>query len=177
MYTIYLSNKLQKLLSPVDLQSGCDWATSFLGDWNAHLFTLDRRKCLVMINNKTYYTVFIPAILKKDLLDFSGLFLSYLLRQLTYDQVIGTGEEALIREQYGKAMLARTNNDRKTLGTMNEFIFQFKYHYAGQMMERNNLAAVNYLVNDSPTKARGPGKNKFGWPIRDMKELISQLGK
>jgi hypothetical protein len=53
MYTIYLSNKLQQLLSPVGLQSGSDLATSFLGDWNAHLFTVDRRKCLILVNNKT----------------------------------------------------------------------------------------------------------------------------
>jgi hypothetical protein len=48
------------------------------------LFTVDRTKCLILVNNKIYYTVFIPGILKKDLWDFSGLFLSYLLRQLTY---------------------------------------------------------------------------------------------
>jgi hypothetical protein len=177
MFTIYLSNKLQKLLSPVELQSGNELATSFLGDWNAHLFTVDRRNCLVLVNNKTYYSVFIPGILKKDLRDFSGLFLTNLLRQLTHDQVIGTGEEALIREQYGNALLARTNNDRKTLGTMNDFIYQFKYHFSGQTIERDDLAAINHLINDSPTKSRGPGKNKVGWPIRDMKALVSQLGK
>jgi hypothetical protein len=95
--------------------------------------------------------------------DISGLFLNYLLRQLIHDQVIQAGgEEALIREQYGKAQLARTNNDRKTLGTMNDFIYQFKYYFSGQTLEGDDLAAINHRVNDSPTKSRGPGKNKAG---------------
>jgi hypothetical protein len=59
---------------------------------------------------------------------------------------------------------------------MNHFIFQFKSHFAGQTMESIDLAAVNHFFNSTPTKARGPVKNKVGCPIMDMKALISQLG-
>jgi hypothetical protein len=36
-------------------------------------------------------------------------------------------------------MLARTNNDWKTLGTMIDFIFQFKSHCAGKILEGDDL--------------------------------------
>jgi hypothetical protein len=60
---------------------------------------------------------------------------------------------------------------------MNDFIFQFKSHCVGRTMESIDLSAVNHFINGTPTKARGPEKKKVGWPIRDMKALVSQLGK
>lgn len=50
MTTIYCSKKLETFIGPISqkLQSP---ETSSIGDWNAHLFTIERMKCLLFMNN------------------------------------------------------------------------------------------------------------------------------
>ena len=176
MSRIYLSAKLQKLFPPIAPQARDNLPGSALGDWNALLFTVDRKKCVVLVNNKSYYAVFLAGILKKDLKNFPELFLTHLLRQLVYDKVIDTADTALIQEHYGQQALLRTNNDKKTLGTMNDFIFQFKAHCEGHPLDSIDLAAINHYINNSPTGAGRTGSRHYGWPAKDMKELVSNAG-
>ena len=72
MTTIYLSAKLQALFPPFDAEVKSTYPNAALGDWNGHVFTLNRKRYLLFINNKTYYAVILAGVLKKDLLNFSA---------------------------------------------------------------------------------------------------------
>lgn len=126
MSRIYLSAKLQKLFPPVAPQAQDNLSGSALGDWNAHLFTVNRKKCVVLVNNKSYYALFLAGILKKELKNFPDIFQTHLLRQLIYDHVIDISETALIKEHYEQLEFLRTNNDKKALGTINDFFFNLR---------------------------------------------------
>ena len=177
MATIFCSKKLQGLFGAVVSKQAVDTLPSPLGDWNGHLFTVERRKCLVFINNKAYYSLFLADILKKDLANFPDLFLSNLIRQMLHDGVIDEQKIPLIKEAYGALTLARTNNDKKAIGTMNDFIYQFKvgcdWKYGG--FYQIDLAELNASINDTPVGAGGDGKRNYGWPIRDMKLLVDNF--
>lgn len=70
-------------------------------------------------------------------------------------------------------IFAKTNNDKKTIGTINEYIFQFLANQDNPHWWNKSLVEVNSLLNDSLT---GAGRNKdrrYGRPIEDMKELIN----
>jgi hypothetical protein len=176
MTRIYLSAKLQKLFPPLAPPAGADLPGSVLGDWNAHLFTVDRRKCVVLVNNKSYYAMFMAGILKKDLKNFPEIFLAHLLRQLAYDKILDAPQSALIQKHYGQPMLLRTNNDKKALGTINDFIFQFRAHCGGQPLDTIDLAAINHFINNAPAGAGRTDNRHYGWPAKDMKELLSHPG-
>ena len=117
----------------------------------------------------------LAGVLKKDLLNFSAFFQEHLLQQLTYDNIISPADYPLITAHYGQAQLARTNNDRKALGTINEFIFTIKVYGERQLTTNLNLAALNHKINNLLTGAGRTGKLLYGKPINDMKDLIDQL--
>jgi hypothetical protein len=45
---------------------GNDMETSRFGNWNGHLFTIDRRKNLIFTNDKTAYSFVLFDVVKKD---------------------------------------------------------------------------------------------------------------
>ncbi|MGV3588829.1 MAG: DUF6933 domain-containing protein [Adhaeribacter sp.] len=175
MTSIYLSAKLQALFPPFDAKVNSTSPNDTLGDWNGHVFTLNRKRYLIFVNNKTYYAVILAGVLKKDLSKFSAFFLAHLLEQLTYDNLISPADYPLITAHYGQAQLARTNNDRKVLGTINEFIFMIKAYCERQLVTPLEVAALNHKINNSLTGAGRTGKHLYGKPINDMKDLIEQL--
>ena len=76
---IFCSVKLQKFLgSPLKdmtiVDPGNKWG------WNAHLFYTERKKCLIFVNKHTYYSLFIPDLLKKDVENFENLFVNRLMQ-------------------------------------------------------------------------------------------------
>ena len=175
MTQIYLSAKLQALFPRLDADTASFAQPSILGDWNGHLFTVNRRKCIVLVNNISYYAVFLMNILKKDLLCFPDLFRSKLLQQLTSDKVITDEAYSSITEYLGQLQLKRTNNDRKALGTINEFIFLFKAHCESRAFESIDCSTINHYINTSPTGAGRTSQRHYGNPIKDMKDLLNQL--
>nr|WP_053180665.1 hypothetical protein [Sunxiuqinia dokdonensis] len=50
-----------------------DLAKISINDWNAHLFFINKRKCLAFVNNLTFYTVFLTDIQKKDIHEYQNL--------------------------------------------------------------------------------------------------------
>lgn len=177
MSTIFCSHKLQALIGRTSSVPTENLPPSSLGDWNGHLFTIERRKCLVFVNNKTYYSVFLADILKKDLLNFQDLFSTSLIQQLLHDEVIDLQKVSFVKEALGQLRLAKTNNNKKAIGTMNELIYQFKvsceWHYGG--FSHINLRELNSRMNDVLV---GAGRNEgrsYGRPVEDMKALINNL--
>ncbi|MCL4471367.1 MAG: hypothetical protein M1547_09680 [Gammaproteobacteria bacterium] len=67
---IHCSQKIAAKLadvSPVQLEE-----TSPLGGWHAHLFTLDRRQCVMFCHDATRYTLFLPGLRKERFAELSG---------------------------------------------------------------------------------------------------------
>ncbi|GLU55192.1 hypothetical protein Dfri01_46530 [Dyadobacter frigoris] len=94
-------------------------------DWSAHLFFISGRKCIIFVNKQTLYTVMLLDIFKKDMAHINRLFLEAFIGQLKIDHILGS-HEALIRDQYKEIILLSTDNDRKTLGTINNIISMFQ---------------------------------------------------
>lgn len=65
-------------------------------DWNAHLFFMDKRKCIVFVNILTYYSVFIVDIVKKDLKNINEIFMKRFKEQLLQDRVVNDFKNAIL---------------------------------------------------------------------------------
>jgi len=174
MTTIFCSDKLKKLLGSTVSENKTILQKSPLGDWNGHLFSIDKRKCLVFVNNQTYYSIFFINILKKDLTDFHKLFTTKLIDQLIYDKIIGENEASFIKKCCSQIMLTKTNGDRKTIGIMNDLIYQFKVHrfYKYSELHQMNVIKENSLINESITKPNNYSPKNYSIPKKAMKELI-----
>lgn len=121
MVQIYCSQKLVKFIK-TGINQGLPRTEH---DWSAHLFFISGRKCIIFVNKQTLYTVILLDIFKKDRAHINRLFLEALIGQLKMDDILGS-HEALIRNIYKEISLHSTDNDRKTLGTMNNIISMFQ---------------------------------------------------
>ena len=92
MSRIYCTKKFQSFVGQVDEKLPSDFNEISINDWNAHLFFLDKRKCLVFVNNLTFYTIFLTDLLKNDLKNIDLIFKERLQKQLVNDKIIENSE-------------------------------------------------------------------------------------
>ena len=99
---------------------------SYLGPWHANLIHVDRRKCVLFVNDKTLFNFIAADVSRAQIRDLGGLF-NGLLQCVLADE----GFDALVLErimsEYVGLGYAKTNN-RSVLGSMNDLAFHYKYH-------------------------------------------------
>ncbi len=144
--------------------------TSPLGSWHGHLFTLDRRQCVVLCHDASRYALFIPALRKVDFADLGKLF-----RPLFFASLAAFGAAPV---QIRKAELALgplrfdTATDRSVQGAIRIV----------QTLDLQGLAwqtpvadldplDVSCRLSHRPTTIHG----KSVWPDLVMLEAVAQL--
>jgi len=150
MRIIHCTRKLLKELEVQTVEPGeVPSAPEGLGNWYANLLRFERRKCVLFTNEKTIYSFLIPAVLKKDLMNIKGLFLSHLSYNLQYEG-FGPGVIERIRREYQEIGFARTAS-RRVLGFMNDFAFHYEFFIerAGGL-ENMPLMKINADINRTP---------------------------
>jgi hypothetical protein len=176
MTTIFCSNKLNGFLGKDYFISTNNKPGNVYGDWNAHLFTIARHRYLILVNNKAYYSVIFENIKKADFKEFSALFRKRLTEQLIFDEVIEPSESDLLTPIGSSLMFSKTNNDKKTIGTMNDFIFNYRWAYEDPLWAQRSMLEKNHTINNTLT---GAGRNEirdYGCPIEDMQALLRNRG-
>lgn len=173
MTQIFCSHKLKDFLGPKYFTLIEDSTLNSYGDWNAHLFYNGGRKYLILVNNKSYYSVFLENIKKADFKDFSTLFFNRLVEQLLFDNIIEPSEVSITIQKYTPISFASTNNDRKTIGTINDFVYQFEVRRQHSYWFDKDLIEYNSSINDSLTGAGKTKTSKYGNPINDMRNLLN----
>ena len=138
------------------------------GDWHANLLHVDRRKCLLLTDTCTLFTVFVPAILKRDLQDFSGLLRASCARALSSHGIDCRAIPKLDRDE--PVVFGKTNN-RHVLGSMNDYAFHFKFHIASEGgLGRANIERLNHRLSKMPLGAIG-----YKYSIEAVEEELGRL--
>lgn len=176
MSTIFCSNKLEKLIGSVgnDLTTDVD---NKLGNWNGHLFIAERKKILLFTNDKTAYSFVMTNIKKADMKDFENLFRESLIKQLDHDISISERQEVMVRTCLSDIRLAKTNNNKKILGTMNDFIglIKFEIYRHGGLSNLTNIS-IGYGLNNHFVGARlERATEKYSVPKELMEGLLVEL--
>jgi hypothetical protein len=168
MINIFCSLKLSKLLG---IEKTVEINSNFETDWSAHIFSIAGKKWLIFVNKHTLYSVIVMNVLKKDMNNLSILFTESLIRQLDREKILTTNFENYLREFDQIANICTTDNDRKTMGSINDFIFHTKSCYEDdRTIEKAKNFALHY-VNTVPSKVL-----KYSTPHEKMKELIKSYG-
>lgn len=177
MPRIYCTKKLDGFIGNVDQDLPFDIIYRSLLDWNAHLFLAERKKCLVFVNNRTAYSVFIFGVSKKDLKNIDELFYGRLIEQLKHDKIINDNESFETFFPVEKLKFYKTNNDRKTIGRINDFVSLFKSHLFRKYEGLTNMDIVheNGLINSTPTGIPGEIKKTWSSPVKNLKNEMETL--
>ena len=139
---------------------------SFIGGWHANLLRIERRKCVLVTNDKTLYTIFIPGLKKSDFNDFGEVFRHHIFKNLLHERFAQAQIEAVL-DEHRTILFARTNN-RSVLGSMNDQKFHLEFFIAS----RGGLAQASHYehnrkLNRIPFSAIGGT-----CPIDRIKELV-----
>jgi hypothetical protein len=127
MQLIRCTKKLQKEmgLENSDLLSE-EPRFSYLGSWHANLIHIDRRKCVLFVNDRTIFNFIVPDVSRSQIRDLKILFKEYLQCVLSEAGILEPERQKILSE-YSKVEYAKTNN-KSVLGSMNDLAFHYKYH-------------------------------------------------
>lgn len=152
-------------LRPSDLST--ESPNSLLGDWYAHLFFEERKKCVLFVNEKSLLC-FLAVGLKRDR-----------IRQL--DDVFRDGFFRLLLDEGFQPEHATpafndcrevgyaATSDRSMVGTVNELVkeTQFLLPRHGGVTSPDHLPALQHKLNRTPLK-----RNRYDYAIDRAKSLL-----
>ncbi len=166
---IHCSQKIAAKLADVSLAPLEE--TSPLGGWHAHLFTLDRRQCVMFCHDATRYTLFLPGLRKERFAELGGQW----FRPLYLATFAAFGCPPA---QISKAELAMgpirfdTATDRSVQGSLRvarQDLEAWAMRIAN-VMDLDPLA-VSCELNHRPATVYG----KLVWPGKAMLEAVARL--
>lgn len=126
MQLIRCTKKLQKEmgLKTSDLAEQQS-ASGLLGSWHANLLFIDRRKCVLFVNDKTLLNFIIPDVNREQIRRLDTLFRDF-LQCILAEESFSEALCAQIQQEYETIGFADTNN-RSVMGSMNELAFHYQF--------------------------------------------------
>ena len=127
---IFVSKKLETIVPSTLIQLKSDLIDNYIGKWNATLFYVSRKKCILLTNSTARYTVILPGLVKNDFKNITEILIETLTKQFEKDGIL-INQTALIK-MIGKVLLLKTDNDKKIIGTQNYilgYIDDWKYEF------------------------------------------------
>ena len=98
---------------------------SYLGSWHANLIYIDRKKCLLFVNDKTLFNFIVPDISRAQIKELSNIFRVNLECVLATEGVSKRAKTKIMSE-YESIQYTNTNS-KSILGSMNDLAFHYKY--------------------------------------------------
>lgn len=167
---IHCAKKLAAKLtgvSPTPLEE-----SSPLGSWHAHLFTLDRRQCVMFCHDDTRYCLFLAGLRKPHFAELGSKWFRELFTATL--AVIGVPDTQIKRVELMLGPVRfDTATDRSVQGSIN-IARQDLQAWAFQLPNVMDLdpLKVSVRLNERPTTVRG----KFIRPQREMRQRVATVG-
>lgn len=166
---VYVSKKLEGLLPSDLIKKEIVVTENLLGKWNATVFFVSKKKCILMTNSLSRYSVILPGLAKNDFHELTDIVISNLLKQFQKDEI--TVNEALLKKIIGIVSLFETDNDRTIIGVqnyINGYVENWKYEFGE--FSNWDFIDIGRRINGIPYK-------QIGWftPKEKMKQIITEL--
>jgi hypothetical protein len=145
--------------------------TSPLGSWHGHLFTMDRRQCVMFCHDATRYALFMPGLRKEHFADLdAACFRPLFLATLT---ALGCSAVQLRKVELALGPLRfDTAIDRSVQGSLRvaKQDAEAWVYRVPNVMELDAFA-LSCKLNERPVTVYG----KLLWPDRAMREAVERL--
>ena len=142
----------------------------WLESWHANLVIIDRSKCLLVTNDESFYTLFIPGLKKSDFKQLKLIINEHLFRSMVYDGLPQSLIEKVL--DVGDELVFATTNNRSVLGTMNDMKFALEHRvYANGGMRNCNTLEFQHTINSMMPL----GPLKYGIALEVFKKKLMDL--
>lgn len=170
---IHTSRKLEKLVQKViEPPAPVSYDTGSLGKWNANLFYFSRKKCWLVTNSKTRYSVILKDIKSTDLKNIGAIFKDNFFSQLIYDGIFIEYSE--VDRLLGTIRLYPTDNDRSTIGFQNEHFAAIDYRKEQYgSLENFPLRKINNQLNTYPFYNRNVSSSTLTTASEELRILLN----
>jgi hypothetical protein len=99
---------------------------TLLGSWHANLILIDRRKCVLFVNDKTLFNFLVPDVPREQIRQLDKLFRDF-LQCILAEEGFDKATTDKILQDYTEIGFANTNN-KSVLGSMNDLAQHYRYH-------------------------------------------------
>ena len=158
------------LLAEIHDQPSQDSAAtpSPLGDWYGHVFTIERRKCVMFVNEPTLFVCPALGVVKADYRKIVPFFVS-VLAQVLRTMGFSKAEINWILGQHSEMTLGRATS-RSTLGSLNNRVADTKGHIAWDGgFSVSDTGSVTKWLNGTPMKPIG-----YSNGLEQMRRLVEE---
>ncbi|BAO76565.1 DUF6933 domain-containing protein [Winogradskyella sp. PG-2] len=165
MTEIFTTKKLEKIIKK-KIDSQTIELENIFGKWNASVLFIAKKKYLIFVNAKTFYSVIIPQFSTKDLDKISELFLENFHAQLNFEKI--SLDFDLLKQNIGELRFRQTDNDKKVTGIINYYISKIDYlKYDYEIFNSMVIREMTKKLNITPFK-------QLNWklPNEVMSEII-----
>ncbi|HDZ9134437.1 TPA: hypothetical protein RUZ93_003487 [Vibrio cholerae] len=167
MYQLRCTQKVQDAfgLKPSDLAEAQD-ENFVIGNWYVNLFTVERRKCLVFMEEQTLMSFVLIGLRKEHIKDIGVIFKKGVLQLLELegfsDDIIAAFERAP-----EKVLFTKTGS-RKLLGNMTDVLNGYEHYiYCDGGLQNCDLSDVTLRVDRTPQRNLG-----WDYPIDALNKLL-----
>ncbi len=143
-------------------------ASSPFGDWYGHIFTVERRKCIIFINEPTLFVCPALCVTKSDYRQIILFFVGVLARTL---RTIGFNEREInwVFAKHKEMAIGRATN-RSTLSLLSNRVTDIRTHFAWHLgFEACDIGSVTKLLNETPMKPIS-----YAFPIEQMRRVVEK---
>ena len=170
MQLLRCTKKLQKemALKNCDLLEN-EVSESHLGSWHVNLIHIDRKKCLLFVNDRTLFNFIVPDIPRTQIKKLSSIFKVTLTCVLS-DEGISEMKISKIMSEYESIQYANTNN-KSVMGSMNDLAFHYKYYIQSEGgVHSYTIPSIIRKLNRLPM-----GALKFVYPVEALKSVLEEI--
>lgn len=134
-----------------------------LAKWHGNIFTLNRRKCLLLTHDESRYSLYFFGVTQKSLANLPKLFRERLKRELMRDDFTIAQVEKMLAT-VGEVSFAKSSS-RSVLGTMNDMVQMIKHMAVYRETPDENLHTA--YINSTPYKI-----GEYAYPKEVLKTLL-----
>jgi Domain of unknown function (DUF6933) len=160
----------QKLLKELGVKNSeladIEKPDTYLGNWYANIFTLDRRKAIIFMNERTLLSFIIYGIRKDNIKNFPIVFFNGVERVLIMEGVDTHIVEEVLSD-YTQIFFTKTDN-KSSLGNMNDLVSLYTHFVlSGGGLKQVDLFDVIAQINRTPQR-------NIGWAnsIESVKDIL-----
>ena len=166
---IFVSKKLETVVPSSLIQLESDLIDNYIGKWNATIFYVSRKKCVLLTNSSSRYTVILPGLVKNDFKNITEILIERLTKQFEKDGISLT--QMALGRMIGKVSILKTDNDKKIIGTQNYilgYIDDWKYEFGD---------FTNWDFYEIGRRINGIPYEQIGWmtPREKMNKIINEI--
>lgn len=144
-------------------------------NWHANLVTIQRKQCVILVNDATRYAVFLHSMTKPELKHFD-----YHFHDVFVNSLIKAGLDYPLIEVAAKHLHDTKSHydtvcSRSVQGTMRLMTedLDWSLYHNSQHIDEIALYSTSAWLSDRPCNVKGV--KGCIWPVKAMTELLSQL--